>query len=117
MTDITNESSQPFAVAYRPTEADANINGAVHGGVLFYLCDEAIARYVTSLGRAGAAANADIHFYYPARVGAKLTATVSERKTGRRLGAYLVEVKDAQGKLLADALFTVAFSEKEGEKR
>ena len=38
-------------------------------------------------------------------------ASVFERKLGRRLGVLPVEVKNDQGKLIADSLFTVAFAD------
>ena len=108
---IIQESETPFAVSYCPTEEDKNVNGMVHGGVIFYLCDDAVGRYVTAQGKVGAAADGSIHYYRPARLHEKLTATVIERKVGRRLGVYLVEAKNEQGKLIADALFTIAFSD------
>lgn len=109
--DFIQESVSPFAVAYVPTAEDQNVNGAVHGGVIFHLCDEAVGRYVTSLGKTGAAADADIHYYRPARIGERLTARISERKMGRRLGVLLAEVRNERDQLIADALFTIAFSD------
>lgn len=100
-----------YCISMVPNEENANVNGSVHGGVLFLLCDEAIGRYVTSLERKGAAADANIHFYRPAKIGERIYATVRERKVGRKLGVYLVEITGPDGKLLADSLFTVAFSE------
>ena len=103
------ESTAPFSVSYQTAPEDQNVNGAVHGGVIFHLCDEAAGRYVTALGKTGAAADASIHYYRPGRVGEKIIAQVSERKLGRRIGVLLVEVWNQEGKRLADALFTIAF--------
>ncbi len=108
---IIQEPGEPFSISYDPDEKDLNVNGTVHGGIIFYLCDEAIGRYMTALGKKGAAADADIHFYRPAFPGNRITVTVTERKAGRRLGVYLIEAKNDQGKLIADSLFTIAFSE------
>ena len=107
--DIKTISENPFSLRYTTTEKDTNINGTVHGGILFYVCDEAIGRYVKHLGRVGAAADANIHYYHPVRLGQTITAELHERKVGKKLGIFLVEAKDEQGRLLADALFTVAF--------
>ena len=107
---IIQETASPFSISCCPSDEDRNVNGFVHGGVIFYLCDEAVGRYVTSLGKTGAAADANIHYYRPGMVHERITATVFERKAGRRLGIYLVEARNKQGKLLADALFTIAFS-------
>ena len=81
----------------------------VHGGIIFYICDEAVGRYVTGQGKIGAAADGQIHFYKPAYPGKAINAEVIERKTGKRLGTYMVELKSDDGTLIADALFTVSF--------
>ena len=109
--NIQPESTAPFALSCRPTEEDKNVNGKVHGGVLFYLCDDAVGKYVTSQGKVGAAADGSIHYYRPAELNEKIIATVFERKVGRRLGVYVVEARNEAGKLLADSLFTIAFAE------
>lgn len=109
--DIIQESTEPFRVSYQPNDSNVNINGSIHGGVMFYLCDDAIGRYVTSLGRVGAAADASIHYYRPGKPGEKMIATVLERKIGRRLGVLLVELRNEAGVLLADSVFTVAFND------
>lgn len=92
-----------------PSEDDINVNGVVHGGILFYLADEAVGRYVTEKGLKGAAADSNIHFYRPAFPNELLVVFVSERKVGKRVGVYMVEIKK-EDVLIADALFTVVFS-------
>lgn len=109
--DIVVEEGEDFSISYCPSEQNLNVNGKLHGGIMFLLCDEAIGRYVTAMGRIGAAADANIHYYRPGNAGEKIIATVFERKVGRKLGIFLVELKNEQGKLLADSLFTVAFAE------
>ena len=105
------EREEPFTLSYLSVEEDRNSNGFVHGGVIFHLCDEAVGRCVVASGRGGAASDASIHYYRPARIGERLTAAVQPRKLGRRLGVYLVDVRDPQDRLMADGLFTIAFSE------
>lgn len=108
--DFIEETGDVFALSLVPNEKNANVNGFVHGGIIFLLADEAIGRYVTKSGRTGAASDSDIHFYRPAMVNEKMTAFVSERKTGKKLGVYLIEIKNESGKLIADAMMTVAFA-------
>ena len=108
--DIVQESTDPFVISFMPSEKYANINGFVHGGFLFYVCDDIIGRYVTSIGRIGAAADGNIHYYRPAVTDKRLYAYISERKSGKRLGTYFVELKNEDGTLIADALFTVVFN-------
>mgnify|MGYP003305746077 CR=1 FL=1 len=109
--DIVEVPGEKFCITFSPSDKNVNINGSVHGGVLYLLCDEAIGRYVTAMGRKGAAADANIHYYRPGKPGEPLFATVSDRKVGKKLGIFLVELTNGEGKLLADALFTVAFAE------
>lgn len=107
--EIMQESDEPLVISFMPTKEHANINGTVHGGYLFFLCDELVGRYVKSCGKVGAAADSNIHYYRPAMLDKKLFASISERKTGRRLATYLIELRDEERLLIADALFTVAF--------
>ena len=109
--DIKQESIEPFVISCETLSEHANINGMVHGGVLFYISDDIIGRYVTHLGRKGAAADSNIHYYRPAILGKKLYASIEERKIGRRLATFQVVLKDEDGRHIADSLFTVAFEE------
>ena len=107
--DIKVISEAPFTLQYTTTQDDVNVNGTVHGGILFYVMDEAIGQYVKHIGRHGVAADANIHYYRPVQLGQTFTAVLHERKVGKKLGVFLVEAKDETDRLLADALFTVAF--------
>ena len=106
---VNIEKEDCSELSFVPLKEHANVNGFVHGGVLFYVCDELIGRYVTAKGMKGAAADAGIHYYRPAIVGQKLMVKVSERKVGKRLGTYLVTVTNEEGKIVADSMFTAAF--------
>ena len=53
MVKITEISREPLAFSFTPASTDVNINGVTHGGVLYYLCDEAIGRYVTAMVLSG----------------------------------------------------------------
>ncbi len=108
--DIKTISSDTYT--FTPQASEVNINGVTHGGILYYVCDEVIGRYITAIGRKGAAAEANIHYYRPVKIGTQLTAVVTERKTGKRLGTYLAELRSGD-QLMADALFTVAFLDSE----
>ena len=105
---IVRESEDPLVISFVPSEEHANINGFVHGGYLFFLCDELVGQYVKACGRTGAAADSHIHYYRPALLNQKLLAGISERKIGKKLGTYLTELRNEEGTLIAEALFTVA---------
>ena len=38
-----------------------------------------------------------------------MTASVSERKIGKRLGTYLIEVQNEKGDLLAETMITISY--------
>ena len=109
--DFIEEVGEQFMLSFVPNEKNANVNGVVHGGIIFLLADETIGRYVTRSGRKGAASDANVHFYRPAVIGEKMTATVTDRKVGKKLGVYLIDIKNETGKLIADAMVTVTFME------
>ena len=113
--NIVQTGDQPFSISYTTAPEDKNVNGLVHGGVIFYLADEAIGRYVTRMGRVGASADGNIHYYHPVRLGETITAAVRPRKIGRRLATFLVEVSMGD-RLVADAVFTVCFQDQPPEK-
>ena len=75
------------------------------------LCEESIARYILHMGRKGAASDAHIHYYRPAKIGERMTCSVTERKVGKRLGTFLLEVRNDAGVLLAETMTTIAFLE------
>lgn len=108
---FVQESTDPFCISFCPDEKNRNVNGTIHGGVMFLLCDDIVGRYVTFIGRKGAAADANIHYYRPVVPGERLYATLEVRKSGRHLDVYLVRLTNESGKVIADSLFTVAFSD------
>ena len=108
--NIKLESTEPMRISYVPTEENLNVNGTVHGGVMFFLADDLMGRWVTAKGWTGAAADAEIHYYVPALPGERIFATIDERKVGRRLGVLQVEITNEAGKRIADAVFTLAFA-------
>lgn len=88
-----------------------NMQGTVHGGILYTLCDQAVGAYITYQKRKGVGMDGSIHYYHPALKGDLLTATAYVRKSGRKVGVYFVELKNQNGKLLADGMFTAMYLE------
>ncbi len=87
-----------------------NGHGTAHGGILYSLCAEAIAMYLGDIEkRDGVGAEGSIHYYKAAKPGETLTITVTPRKVGKRMGNYLIEIKNENDQLIADSMFTVAF--------
>ena len=100
---ITEDS---FSVVMEAGDRHLNAFGSVHGGILYTLCDQASGAYFIYKHQKGIGMDGSIHYYRPAIKGDVLTATAYERKSGKRACVYFVELKNQDGKLLADGLFT-----------
>ena len=87
-------------------EKHLNAHGVCHGGVLYMICNQAVAAYDAAIGRNGVGMDGSIHYYRPARKGDTLKAIVANRKMGRRSGTHFVELIDQDGKLVAESVFT-----------
>ena len=81
-----------------------------HGGTIFTLCDIAAGSAAASQGTVAVTLDSTIHYYRPGRCGKKLTAVAYERKRGRKVSVYMIEVHDDEGKHIADATFTMFYT-------
>ena len=102
-------AEEQFSVVMDVEDIHMNMQGTVHGGVLYALCDQAVGAYVAYKGLKGVGMDGTIHYYRPANKGDTLTATVSERKIGKTVGVYFVELKNQKDQLIADSLFTTMY--------
>lgn len=102
-------SEESLGVLMEVTDCHLNAHGVVHGGIMFTLCNQAVASYIAYKNRDGVGMDGSIHYYRPAKKGDTLTATAYERKSGKKTGVYFVELKNQDGKLLADGLFTAMY--------
>ena len=105
LDDITLENEK-LVVKARVNENHLNTEGVVQGGILYTICDQAMALYDIASGRRGIGTEGSIHHYRPAKAGDILKAVVSNRKCGGTTSTYLVELYNQSGKLIADAMFT-----------
>lgn len=100
-----------FSVLMEVKDIHMNLQGTVHGGILYTLCDQAAGAYIAYKKRKAVGTDGSIHYYRPARKGDILTATAYERKSGRTTGVFFVELKNQEQKLLADGMFTAMYLE------
>lgn len=96
-----------FSLRLKVTEQLLNPRGAVHGGTLFALCDCAVGTYLASQQKWAVTLDSTVHFYRPGKPGDVLIAAVSERKMGRSVSTFLVEVWNQEERHIADATFTM----------
>ena len=98
-----------FSVIMEVKNIHLNTQGTVHGGIIFTLCDQAVGAYIVYKKMKGVGMDGSIHYYRPANKGDILTATAYERKSGKKIGVYFVELRDQNEKLIADCLFTAMY--------
>jgi acyl-CoA thioesterase len=92
---------------------DKHLNGAgvVHGGLLFTLADFAFAAAVNSYGNISLSINASISFLDKSKSGI-ITAEVKEISRSNTLSTCDINIKDEEGKLLANFKGTAYITKK-----
>ena len=82
---------------------DDMLNGhrTAHGGMIFALADTAFAYACNSHNKAAVAQGASILFLGPAQAGEELIAEARETALAGRSGAYAVEVRTGDGRIVA----------------
>lgn len=88
-----------------------NINGTLHGGVIFTMADVAAGCAARSHGISVTTLSSNINFIKTAQFG-KVIAIANEIHKGRTTGVYRVEVFDEKDLLLAVGTFTFFFTGK-----
>ncbi len=95
-----------FSMELTVQERHLNPLGIAHGATLFALCDCVVGTYLVYQGNWTVTVDSSIQYYRPGKHGDRLKATLTERKKGRTLGTYFVEVTNQDGALLADMTST-----------
>lgn len=104
----TTELREGYAKAVMPVREELlNPQGAVHGGVLHILADEAASSAAISHGQWVATICSDFHYLRPGLNTTALAAEAVEVKFGKRACVYNVKVTDQDGTELACGTFTV----------
>lgn len=106
VTDVFVDENGKVNVVMPITDNVLNTNGKIHGGTVFALCDIALGCHQSLKGIKAVTLGAEIHYYRPGSPNTTLTAIVTERKTGKTVSSFLIEVYDSNGKHLVDSIFT-----------
>ena len=80
--------------------------GVAHGGCYFSLADTACGSAMSSHGYLCVTVNSTYNFMRSAKLGDRLVAEARETKSGRTLCFYEVDVRDQNGTLLGNGIFT-----------
>jgi len=78
-----------------------NGHGTAHGGMIFALADTAFAYACNARNARSVAAQASIIFLDAVREGERLVAEAREQALAGRAGVYCVEVRNAEGRVIA----------------
>ncbi len=97
--DLIAENS--VEISCRITESMTNGFLVAHGGIVFSLCDSALAFHSNSWGRKALSIDTSINHLSPIKVGDKITAKTSIIKIGKSLGNFLIEAFNQAGKKVA----------------
>jgi len=100
---ITVEAIGPGSAVCRMGVRDDMLNGhaTCHGGLIFTLADTAFAYACNAGNRATVALTCQVTFIAPARQGDVLSASAHEQSRTGRTGVYDVEVRRADGRVVA----------------
>jgi acyl-CoA thioesterase len=84
-----------------------NVAGAVHGGMLFTLCDVACGAAASSYQYKATTVDSSFHFLRPALNCTRLRAIAKELKHGKRVMVYEVEVFNEEETMLCKGVYTM----------
>jgi acyl-CoA thioesterase len=99
---VLEEARVGYARVRMKLRADMlNGHGTAHGGMIFALADSAFAYACNSHNRATVAQGASILFLGPAQPGEDLIAEARETALAGRSGAYTIEVRTGDGRIVA----------------
>jgi acyl-CoA thioesterase len=99
---VLEEARVGYARVRMTVRADMlNGHGTAHGGMIFALADSAFAYACNSHNRAAVAQGASILFLGPAKPGENLIAEARETALAGRSGAYAIEVRAGDGRVVA----------------
>ena len=111
MTGPIYEEDGIYKLPLTVSEEHLNFHDTFHGGMQYFYALEALSQYMTHKGIAGVGMEGSIHYYRAAKPGDKMVASIYERKVGRTVGTYSVEITRGED-LIADTLFTIMFGRK-----
>jgi acyl-CoA thioesterase len=94
------------AVEMTATTKMTNLFDMIHGGAIFSLIDEAFQLASNTHGTLALALNVNISYVQAPEIGATLRATGREISKGPRIATYFIEVRTADGDLIATAQAT-----------
>lgn len=104
---INDDNSLSFIV--KVEEHLLNLHGTLQASMQYHISDTLVGMYLIHIGRPGVGMDGHIYLYRPGKPGDTLTATIFPRKIGRRTGNLATELRNQDGKLVSECVFSVMF--------
>lgn len=96
-------------------EKTLNPMGMAHGGTVFTLCDVAAGSAAAARGIMAVTLDSSIDYYKSAPRGDVITAVATERKRGKNVSVFHVEVCNQNDVRIAEARFNMYYTQKKVE--
>ena len=106
---INDDNSLSFVV--KVEERHMHLHGTLQASMQYHISDTLVGMYLIHIGRPGVGMDGHIYLYRPGKLGDTLTATIFPRKIGRRTGNLATELRNQDGKLISECVFSVMFNE------
>ena len=106
---VNDDNSLSFIVKVK--ECHMNLHGTLQASMQYHISDTLVGMYLIHIGRPGVGMDGHIYLYRPGKLGDTLTATIFPRKIGRRTGNLATELRNQDGKLISECVFSVMFDE------
>ena len=108
-SEVVIDDEDHLSLVVRTEENHMNLHGTIQAAIQYLIADSALGMYLKYIGRPAVGMDGHIYFYRPAFLGDTLTATIFPRKIGRRTGNFSSEIKNQNGKIVSECIFSVMF--------
>ena len=113
--EVVIDDDNSLSLIVKVEEGHMNLHGTLQASMHYHISDTLLGMYLRHIGRPGVAMDGHIYLYRPGRLGDTLTSTVYPRKVGRRTGNFIAELKNQDGKLISECVFSVMFDEEKAK--
>lgn len=113
---VVTEVSEGYAKLEMTVKPDdVNPQGTAHGGVTYTMADISAGAACASRGYYASTINSTYNYLRASQIGDKLTSVAKERKAGKKICVYDVEITDQNDKLVGTGTFTYMVSDRKIE--
>ncbi|MBR5047881.1 MAG: hypothetical protein IKX76_06555 [Eubacterium sp.] len=108
-SQVVINDDNTLSLIVKVEEKHMNLHGSLQASMHYHISDTALGMYLIHIGRPGVAMDGHIYLYRPGRLGDTLTTTIFPHKLGRRTGIVSAELRDQDGKMISECMYSVMF--------